>query len=1056
MNTILQFELKHSLKPWVTGLIAIILIGIGVFCGYKFNLTAGEGIFLNSPYTIGFMMGMLSLSIIFFAILFSTQILFKEWDAKFDIMFFSLPFSKMTYLKGKFLFLFLKTSFSFGLLILGFVIGQNLRIGSEIQAGFNLWHYVYPLIIFGLMNCFVVCSFLFFIAFTTRKKLLVVVGGLLLYVLYMVLLVFSNSPFMSSSLPQSMEAQQLSALLDPFGLSAYFFEARTFSVQEKNGLIVPFSGILFINRMVMVLISTFFLWMSYRLFSFSTKRSKKANKRLQLNVSQSNANLTTFKFPKVNFGHITSFKSAISFAKIDLTYLFKSVPIVAVSILLMFYIGMEMYAEIDKGIRLPEKYASSGILATSISKNFYLFGALILVYFINDLYWRSHASSFDFIEKCAYFSKSKMKGHFLSVSILICFLTMLLIVEALIFQFSYDYFSIDWKAYLGVILFNTFPLILFSAFILLINDNFRNRFVSLGVSTIAIFALATPLSNTILPYPLLQIFSGFKGLYSDFNGYGVYILAFSERLLFGLGLIGLLWLLNEFIKTKVWNIRTSVFTTFLLALVVFNGFYFMNGYMPKDDDQLIEKGVRYEENFRRYETLAQPIITDVTTKIHLYPSENAYQIQGEYILKNKTEKPITEVLINFQPDLKIEYALLKSSSESLKIEDFVTEIKLKKPLQPNEKLSLNFTLSYKWFPVNGHQSFNAIVENGSFMRISNYFPSIGYQKNLEIKDQQKRSEFNLGKVSEVKRLEAPEVFISDFINLDMTLSSEPNQTAIGTGDLGKHWTNEGRSYFNYKAENIPFRFAVSSAVYEHKTIRHKNIDINVYYSKSHFENVDHLLDNAKLTLDYCIAHFGAYPFETVNFAEISSFTKGFAGTAYPSTIFMTEDMIFHTNIESKENQDVINELAGHELSHLWWGNNQINPDDREGATMLTETLAMYTEMMLYKHRYGKEKMMERLEIHHQIYDNEKGLSENQPLYKVTHGNSHIAYSKGAIVMVKLSELIGEEQVNLALKNFLNNNTYPKKPTSLDLLIELFKVAPNDKVKSEIDKLFKTI
>jgi len=117
---------------------------------------------------------------------------------------------------------------------------------------------------------------------------------------------------------------------------------------------------------------------------------------------------------------------------------------------------------------------------------------------------------------------------------------------------------------------------------------------------------------------------------------------------------------------------------------------------------------------------------------------------------------------------------------------------------------------------------------------------------------------------------------------------------------------------------------------------------------------------------------------------------------------------------------------------------------------------MYTEMMLYKQMYGKEKMMERIQIHQQIYDSEKGLYENQPLYKVTSGFTHISYSKGAIVMVKLSELIGEDRVNLALKNFLFNNQYPKKPTSLDLLYEFYKVAPNDSVKSEIDKLFKAI
>ncbi|WOD43571.1 M1 family aminopeptidase [Hwangdonia lutea] len=948
----------------------------------------------------------------------------------------------------------MKTFLSFGFLILGFVIGQNSRTGDEMQMGLNVWHYLYPLLVFGLLNALFVCSFLFFIAYTTQKKLLVVIGGLLLYVLYMVLLVFSNSPFMSGSMPQSIEAQQISAMLDPFGLSAYFFEARSFSVTQKNDVIVPLTNIFLLNRGVFLFISGFFLWSSYRLFTFSRKQSYKAKKKVKDNVVNSIRNLKSIKTTKLNFGSIMDFKSALSFTKLDVIYLFKSVVIAAVSLLLIFYIGMEMYADIDKGIRLPEKYATSGLLATSISSNFLLVGLMILAYFVNDLYWRSHASNFSLIEKSIFFSKSKMTGHFMSASILVSFFTTLLIIEALVFQFSYGYYSIDWNAYLGVFIFNSGPLILFSAFLLLINDTINNRYASLGVSTVSVFALASPLSNYIFSYPLLHIFSGYNGIYSDFNGYGIYLLAFSQRLLFGIGLIALLWLINDFVKTKTFNRKKTLLAFAFLILGITSGIFFLNGYMPNNKEKLALEAVNYEKVFKKYETIPHPTITDVTTQINLYPSKNAYEISGDYVIKNNTNEPISSVLINFHPDLKIESALFKSGWDKLQIEEYVTEVNLNKPLQPNEVASLTFYLSYKWFAVNGHQSFNAIVNNGSFMRVSNYYPTFGYQSDREIDDAEKRTEFNLGKASELKALESPEVFKKDFINLEMTISTEKTQTALGTGDLIQQWSENNRNYYEYSAENIPFRFALSSAEYEHKSIQHNEIAINVYYDKKHFENIEHLINNAKITLDYCIENFGEYPFKTINFVEISAFTSGFAATAYPSTVFMTEDMIFHTNLEGDKKQDVINELAGHELSHLWWGNTQINPDYREGATMLTETLAMYTEMMLYKKMYGKEKMIERLKIHEQIYDTEKGLYDNQPLYKVKPGYAHISYSKGAIAMVKFSELIGEDKVNEALQDFLLHHKYPKKPTTLDLLEEFYKVAPNDSIISEIDNLFK--
>ncbi|WP_244428688.1 hypothetical protein [Flavobacterium sp. B17] len=106
MNVLFLFEVKRTIRRWPVYLIALVLLLIGIFCGNKFNLTVGEGIYLNSPYTIGFMTGLLSLVIIFFAIIFAIQLLFKDWDSKFDILIFSYPFSKRTYLYGKFLSFF--------------------------------------------------------------------------------------------------------------------------------------------------------------------------------------------------------------------------------------------------------------------------------------------------------------------------------------------------------------------------------------------------------------------------------------------------------------------------------------------------------------------------------------------------------------------------------------------------------------------------------------------------------------------------------------------------------------------------------------------------------------------------------------------------------------------------------------------------------------------------------------------------------------------------------------------------------------------------------------
>jgi len=1050
MNPFFNFDFRQISRRFANVLIVLVLLTLGVFTGSQFNLTVGEGVYLNSPYTIGFMTGLLSLSIIFMATVIANQLLFKEFDAGSDTIIFSLPVSKLAYLKGRFLAFFVITFCCFAMMMIGFVVGQQMRTGTEIRAGFHFMHYLLPLLTFGIFNSLLVCSVLFLLAFSTRKKLLVIVGGLLLYVVYMVSLLFSNSPFMAGALPQSITAQKISAILDPFGLSAYFFETRDLSPAQRNTISVPFDGYVLLNHVIFTLLSVLFLILGYFSFSFSPASNKgKSSKQSTTSSSIGTAPLIS---TNTYFDFSQRLKAILSFAKKDCIYLFKSISIIAVSLLLLFNCGMEMYAEIEKGIRIPQKYASSGLMATTIMQNFHLLGMLILVYFVNDVSWRSQTSKFSLIENSTYFSSAKAKGHFVSISVLLLFFSILLIAEGLVFQGMYAYFHIDWTAYLGVLLCCTLPLILFAGLLVGLNELVKNKFLALGISVLVLLSAFPPISKKLFTNPLLRIFSDFKGEFSDFNGFGPYTNSFALRLIFGACILLLFAISISSIKNQKFKLNTIGYEIAILLISFFSGKAFLNGYQPKSEWAAQQFAAQYEKQYKKLAKLPQPTITSVKTNIHLFPSKHSYTIEGTYQLENLNNKAIKNILFHFHPDLRIEAAQLKIGNRTLDINQGILEVQLLQALQPRQTAMLIFKINYQWFTANGHQSFNSIIENGTFMRISRYFPSIGYQAGYELQDEKERAAFGLAKIDPIKKVTEAAVYRADFIRLDMTISTDAEQTAIGTGDLQREWKSGGRNYFQYAANSIPFRFGLSSAVYQKQSASYQGIAINVFYHPKHYENVAHLLKNAQLSLDYCIRNFGKYPFKSINFAEISSFTRGFAATAYPSAIFMPEDMIFHANIHADKQQDVINELAGHELSHLWWGNSSINPDEREGAVMLTETLAMYTEMMLYQKMHGKSKMQERIKMHQQIYDAEKGFSENQPLYKVTADNTHISYSKGAVAMVKLSELIGEEKVNLALRNFLAHNVYPKKPSSLDLLAEFYKVSPNR--KSEIDKLFK--
>ncbi|RXR19155.1 aminopeptidase [Flavobacterium amnicola] len=1050
MKTMIVFDLKSYGKNCRFLLLVLALLSFGIFGGSTARFTLSENLAYNSPYQIAFITAFLSLSSLFFSTLFSAQLALKEIDYNLNHIYFSLPISKKQFLWSRFVSIFiLSFGFTF-LLTLSFFIGRELSSVGMKSVAFNLTYYLIPLLLFSAINTFFVVVITTVVAWSTKNKLFVYVSGLLLYVFYMVSLLFSSSPFMANQLPQSKNAQLLSAIFDPFGLSAFFYQTAHQTIVQRNSVITA-GGILLTNRIGILFISVVLLILITR--NFSVSRKVKSSKVKQI-ASEGVLNLP-FEFVSTEKSVYVNLLSFFSFVKMNGTYILKSIPFVLIVLSLLFAVGMEMYAEIEKGIRLPQKYASSGLMVSTIIQNFYVLGALVLVFYANDLYWRSKNSNFHFIEECTANYTLKFWSIWLTLIIFSVVFTLVLILEGIVFQWLYNYPIIEWKVYAKTFLFTTFPLILVSGFALLLQKILRNKYLALAVSGVFVLVMTTTLGKVIIKYPLLKFLQTISFDYSDMNGFGRYENVFQQRLFFGFVIVLFLMYLMHQSKKAIRTFSFWIIVFFGIGFASYLGQQLISEYIPKDRDKAEMQQVHYEKQFRIFQSKPQPSITNVTTRVDLFPSQNAYAIKGNYVLENKTSQSIDEILFNFSDDFSIKNAVLHTENGPILVKNQYQIIRLKKNLLPSQKLTLDFELLYQWKPVNGHQSFNAIVENGSFMRISRNYPLIGYLASKEIEEKSVRKRYNLGERTLVKPLDAPKIPNNDFISLDMIVSTEANQTAIGVGELTKQWKESNRNVFQFKTDAIPFRFAISSANYAMKKERYNGKIVEVYYHPTHHENVFHLIKNAKFTMDYCEANFGKYPFKTIRFAEISGFTQGFNATAYPATIFMNENMSFHCNILADKKQDVINELAGHELAHLWWGNSQIDPDAREGDAMLTETLAMYTELMLLKKMYGKQKVEETVAIHQDIFESEKGFSGDIPLLKVTGNLTHIAYSKGAVAMYKLSELIGEDKVNKALRSFLNTNRYPNmKPSSTDFLKEVYQVSDtkhHETIKSLFEK-----
>lgn len=1046
LTSLIQFEWKFFSKKISLYLLFIDFSTVGFLAGNKgMSFSTLEA---NGSYSVSFLVGLMSLATLLPITIISASSLNREIETAFDGLLYTTPVRKRDLLLSRWVMIVLLSTLAFALLVVGIAFGQYLRLGV-IHPSF----YIRAFLLFGLPNILFCTTLVSAVGWWTRNKLMIFLTGLLIYILYMIVQLFSNSPMMANASPVSVEEMAVAAQLDPFGMAPFFEQTHHWTAEQRNTQPLACKGYMLQNRLSYLLLSLGLLLASIRFYTLGVGKSKNTKVR----SLHTNDNKTSYQSVRVK---IEGFPYALGAIKsqtlIHIKSIFKGIPIYILLMAVAFLIGIEIYSEIDSGMRIPERFASSSLLINSLLSSLPLIILLALLFFGSDIVWKSRAANFHAIE-----SSSPVKSmhvfwsHLLA---LLCIPLILIILAgslALVIQRMYNH-AFEWSFIGQLISFIGLPSLLLAIAIIGVFHITNNRYLGVSLGFIILLLTNTKIGLLLgFTHPLLRFANFMPDVASDMNGFGHYTTAFGQWMAYSVSIVITFITLIMFFKNGR-RTRQLALPVLGLMVAIFFGFLVSDDWKSNGKDEQLNWQEAYEKTYRKYQTIPQPSVTGITTKIDLFPSENRYKVSAKYTLKNLKKEPMTKMLLSVPMSILLSDISLSQDFKIETDEPFGQHlITLTEPLNNGDSTVLSFQFSYQIPSNQAHDPVNAIVNNGAFMRISNYFPRFGYQEDLEIGDEREREERDLGLPTPLLELETPieEPYRYPFMKLDMLVSTEADHSAIGTGELTEHYTKDGRNHFRYQSEEpIPFRFAVASAAYEVASDTINGHLIEVYFHPAHRVNVDALMSGIRQTLAYCSANFSPYSYTSIRFVEISSFTSGFAATAYPGVVFMNEKT-FHLDITADKQQDIIIQLAGHELAHEWWGVAQLIPENREGAKVLTETLAMYTELMLYKHAHGRQKMEEMVALFRELYESGKGFSENTPLYKIAPENSNDTYNKGLLVMFEIHELIGEQKINRALQRLLKEHAYPNPPaTSLNLIEALCGEADSDERK-RIETLF---
>ncbi|UUC43849.1 ABC transporter permease/M1 family aminopeptidase [Flavobacterium cerinum] len=1056
ITEILKFDWNFFAKKRSFPVMLLFFLSFGIFTTVAANFPFPET-YRNAPYTITYIIGVMSLINIFTVTLLAAQGLLRESDTRFDSILYATPIRKRNYLGSRFITIFLITVLTFGLYGIGLFLGHQLfreHPGDYTNTGIGT--YLYAFSVLALPNILFCTGIICSIGVLTRNKIAIYISGLFIYFLYWGIAMFANSPLLANASPVSDKTMQLMARIDPFGLSAFFEQTRYWSALERNNEVIALQGDFLFNRLLFIAIAFGLVGLAYKRFTLSVGKQKTEKQKRDKEIG------IVFNYQPIKTkvkGYSYDFRAWFSFVKTDVKAVFKTVPIWIMLLGWVFFLAMEIAGNINAGVRLPERFATTALMIGDILKLFPIIGLLIVLFYGSEIYWRSHSSRFDALEKTTPVSGGVVLLAKVTVlSLVPIILIAASIVTGLVFQWVYNDAIVDWGLYLSLFYLIGLPLMLSAAFVIGIQSVSPNRYIGLIISSVLLLLTNTSLGGMFgMTHPLWRFANAYQGNYSEMTGFDIFITAFHIKMIFWTS-VTTVFLIG--ITTRGKHFRKIHYLLLLISLTVagWSGIQIVTKTTISKKNERNDWKQEYEVRYKKYESLPQPIITDVKTDVALFPEKNAYTVTGIYTLINKNTTAIDSVLVYADKDF--EWSGITISGAKLVTKDTAYGhywYRFASPLQPGQTTRMHFHFSYSASAFNDFIRFNTIVQNGTFIRISNFYPGFGYRSDNEIEDHKERKKRGLEPSTLVIPLERKTDNVETFINLDMTIATASDQTAIGLGTLKKKWKQDNRQYFHYSTESpIPFRFVVTSARYAVKKLKYRDIALEVYYHPEHDQNIDHLIKNAKYTLDYCEENFSRYPYKILRFAEISSFTKGFAGTAYPTGFFINETFGFRNKAEQNPEKDIINEMVSHELAHTWWGNAMINPDYREGSKLLTETLAMYTELMVYKKTYGSKNLRSRVAVHRDLYFSGRSFTTEEPLYRSYPDKSFLCYDKGMVVMYQLEKRIGEQQLNKALRSLLNRYAYPKQPpTANDLLQEFYRVSPPE-IHSKIDEWFKTI
>ncbi|MES2757839.1 MAG: M1 family aminopeptidase [Pseudomonadota bacterium] len=1081
MLAIALFEARQRLKLLSTWVYFFLFLALAMLwmaaAGGAFkdaNVSFGTKVFINAPRSIELTVAFLGcLGVIVVAAMMGRSV---QQDFEYDMhhFFFSAPIRKYQYVFGRFLGAYLTLAVVFSSIVLGAWLGIYIpgieadRLGSTVAS-----MYLRPYLFTLLPNLFIFGALFFVLAALTRRMLPVYVASVVMMIGYIV----------APQLARDLDYKTLAALMDPFGTTALIRMTEYWTTAERNTRTIEFDSVYLINRLVWSGFALAVLLLGYWRFHFVGTLDSRAANRPEGETEQILSSTAAETREQPDFAGRSMALLLARSTWLNLRESLKNIYFVVIALagVLALFAGSLSLGSIYGTNTYPVTYQ----VLELINGTYPLFMLIVTTFYAGELIWREReARVAQMLDAMPVPGWLPLVAKTLSLIALQAFMLLLAMVCGMLIQMFKGYFALEPGLYLQSLFLIELPqyalvAVLAIALQVLINQKFLAYFA------MGLYFIATVMAASLgFDHPMLVYGQSPGFIYSAMNGWGHYLARERWFMLYWAGAALMLMVLAQVFWPRGYNaefgsrlqlarhnLSLPVLVSFVLGLAIFSaagGVLYYNLQVANDYQTFSQKDkarAEYERRYKQYAALAQPRITDVSLQVDIVPERRSLRVKGVYQLENRSAAPIGEIFVHQRPEstLKLRVATGARLLLADKVRGFYA-YRLARPLQPGERMVLDFDVAQEPKGILGIGMDTPVLANGTFFN-NDALPRIGYQAGAELRDPRDRKRQGLaprkGLPAGDDAAGAANNYVAsdaDWVNFDAVVSTSPDQIAIAPGTLEREWIDKGRRYFHYKMDKPILNFyAFQSARYEVRHERWQDVTIDIYYHPGHDFNLDRIVGGVRAALDYSAANFSPYQHKVLRIVEFPRY--GQFAQSFPNTIPFSESVGFIARVDDKNPKDIDYPfyVTAHEVAHQWWGHQLVGANTR-GTTVLSETLAEYTALMVMKKQVGPARMRRFLRYNLDQYlrgramDNqrERSLVENED-------QRYIHYRKGSLAMYLLADLVGADKINGVLHELLVRHAFHAAPyPNVTMLTAALRRVTPPELAYLIDDLFESV